>query len=108
MTVQEIGDAEFGTDVVHASLERPIIVDFWAAWCGPCKQIAPVLDEISDAYPGVTVLKMETDMNPTTTTRYEVTSVPTIIVFQDGEPVRSIMGARPKTALIRELSEWLK
>jgi thioredoxin 1 len=105
LTASEISDEEFHAEVMLS--DRTVIVDFWAAWCQPCRQISTVLSEIAQDYPNVKVVQINTDQNPRTTTGYSVSSVPTVIVFQNGEAVRSIIGARSKSGLLRELSEYL-
>lgn len=85
-----------------------VLVDFWAAWCGPCKMVAPVLDEIAgENADKITVAKLDIDANPATARDYQVMSIPTMIVFQDGKPVKQIVGARPKAALLSDLADYL-
>ena len=88
--------------------DLPVIVDFWAEWCGPCKMVAPVLEEIAAENEGkVVVVKLNTDENPEITRRYQVMSIPTMSVFSGGEVVKSIVGAKPKAALLRDLEAYL-
>lgn len=83
-----------------------ILVDFWADWCGPCKMVAPILDDISNET-GLTVGKLNIDENPVKTQEYSVQSIPTMVLFKDGSPVHTIMGAMPKHRLMKELAEWI-
>jgi len=101
-----VTDESFDTDVLKS--DKPVLVDFWAAWCGPCKMVAPVLDEIAgENRDKITVAKLDIDANPATARDYQVMSIPTMIVFQDGKPVKQIVGARPKAALLSDLADYL-
>lgn len=83
-----------------------VLIDFWAAWCGPCKKISPILDEISEET-GLLVGKLNVDENPEKTIEYKVSSIPTMVLFKDGKPVHVISGAKPKHVMVKELSEWI-
>ncbi|MET8699301.1 thioredoxin [Kitasatospora sp. NPDC058032] len=97
-----VTDATFDADVLKS--DKPVLVDFWAEWCGPCRQVAPVLEEIAaDEQDKLTIAKLDVDANQQTAAAYNVISIPTLILFKNGEPVKQITGARPKAALLREL-----
>lgn len=100
-------DANSFKDEVLSS-DKPVLVDFWATWCGPCKMVAPVLEEIADENPDkITVAKLDIDQNPSVARDYQVMSVPTLLLFKDGEPVKQIVGAKPKAALLSDLQDYL-
>jgi thioredoxin 1 len=85
---------------------RLVLVDFWAEWCGPCRKVSPILDEISNET-GLLVGKLNIDENPEKTMEYQVSSIPTMVLFMDGKPIHSVIGAKPKHLMMKELSEWL-
>lgn len=100
----EVSDASFAQDVLSSN--TPVLVDFWATWCGPCRMVAPVLEEIASENSGhLTVAKLDVDANPETARDFQVVSIPTLILFKDGQPVKRIVGAKGKAALLRELSD---
>jgi thioredoxin 1 len=101
----KVTDSSFSNDVLGA--DGPVLVDFWAEWCGPCRQVAPVLEEIAGEQQGkLTIAKLNIDENPETARNYQVMSIPTMAVFHKGELVKTIVGARPKAAILRELTEF--
>ena len=102
----DVTDATFKSDVIDS--DKTVVVDFWATWCGPCRMVAPVLDEIAGEHKDkITVAKLDIDVNQQTAQRYQVMSIPTMIVFQNGRPVKQIVGARPKAALLNDLADYL-
>jgi thioredoxin 1 len=103
---KDVTDATFADDVLQA--DGPVLVDFWAEWCGPCRMVSPVLDEIAGEHKGkITVVKVNIDENPRIARDYQIMSIPTMSVFQKGEIVKSIVGAKPKGALLKDLADYL-
>ncbi|MGW3099108.1 thioredoxin family protein [Streptomyces sp. NPDC001102] len=104
--VSEVTDADFTTEVIGSSL--PVLVEFTADWCPPCRQMGPVLSALAaEERERLKVVQLDVDTNPETTNAYKVLSMPTFMVFRDGEPVRSMVGARPKRRLLAEIEEAL-
>lgn len=106
MKPRQVTDSSFESEVLSAS--GPVLVDFWAEWCGPCKAIAPALEELADEMSGrVTIAKINIDENPQTPTKYNVRGIPTLILFKNGEQVERLLGAMPKQAIMSKLSRHL-
>jgi thioredoxin 1 len=97
-------DTTFDEEIAGST--EPVLVDFWAEWCGPCKMIAPILDQIAEEHAGkIKIAKLNVDDNPDIARRFDVMSIPTLIVFQDGQPVKRMVGAKGKGQLLEELSD---
>ena len=102
----DVTDATFDAEVLKS--DRPVLVDFWAEWCGPCKRMAPLLEELAAEHGDkLKVVKLDTDANTATAAKYGITSIPTLNVYSGGEVVKSITGAKPKPLLVRELEDYL-
>ena len=103
---KETTDATFDTDVLMN--DKPVIVDFWAPWCGPCRAVAPILEELAAEHGDkVSIVKLNTDEKPEITSRYGITGIPTMNVYVKGEVVKTLVGALPKPKLVRELSDFI-
>jgi thioredoxin 1 len=101
-----VTDATFDAEVLKS--EKPVVVDYWAEWCGPCRMVAPVLEEIATEHADkISVVKINIDDNPQVAQRYGILQIPTLNVFSGGEVVKQVIGAKPKSALLRDLAEFI-
>ncbi|MCH7488509.1 MAG: thioredoxin [Chloroflexi bacterium] len=99
---RDVSDSDFEQEVLKAT--KPVLVDFWAPWCGPCRMVAPVVEELSEEYDGkMEFVKLNTDDNPITAGKYGIRSIPTLLVFKEGEPVGKIVGFKPKSDMKKSL-----
>ncbi|MFE4305082.1 MULTISPECIES: thioredoxin [unclassified Streptomyces] len=106
MALKTVTDASFEEDVLKSN--KPVLVDFWAEWCGPCRQIAPSLEAIAAEHGEIEIVKLNIDQNPATAAKYGVMSIPTLNVYQGGEVVKTIVGAKPKAAILRDLEAFVE
>ena len=105
-SARDVTDQNFATEVLAS--DKPIMVDFWAEWCGPCRAVSPILDQIATEHADkIDVVKLNVDDNPETAMKYQITSIPTMKVFRAGEVVKTVIGAKPKPALEADLQEFL-
>ena len=103
--MRAVTDETFDAEVLQAG--GPVVVDFWAPWCGPCKAIEPALEELAETHDGVRFVKLDIDENPRVADRYGVLSIPTVMLFEDGEPRETVIGARPRAHFEHAFERWL-
>jgi thioredoxin 1 len=103
--VKEVTDETFEADVLQA--DGPVVVDFWAPWCGPCRAVAPILEQLAEQAPTISFTKVNIDDNPNYASRYGVLSIPTVILFENGEPQQTVIGARPRSYFENAFGNWL-
>ena len=103
--MRDVTDTSFEADVLQAS--GPVVVDFWAPWCGPCRAVHPILEQLAGEHPGIEFVKVNIDENPGFASRYNVLSIPTVILFEDGEAQETVIGARPRSYFEQAWASWL-
>ena len=103
--MRDVTDTSFEADVLQAS--GPVVVDFWAPWCGPCRAVHPILEQLAGEHPGIEFVKVNIDENPSFASRYNVLSIPTVILFEDGEAQETVIGARPRSYFEQAWASWL-
>ena len=103
--MRDVTDQSFQADVLDA--EGPVVVDFWAPWCGPCRAVHPILEQLAEAHAGIEFVKVNIDDNPSYASRYGVLSIPTVILFEGGEARQTVIGARPRSYFERAWADWL-
>ncbi|MFN4847663.1 MAG: thioredoxin [Rhodoluna sp.] len=107
MSAKHVTTSSFQADVLSSA--KPVLVDFWAEWCGPCRMVSPILDEISAEHGDkLTIVKVNVDEEPGLAQQYGITSIPALHVFQNGQVVKQIIGAKPKPSLLADLSDFIK
>lgn len=104
-TIATVTDGNFESDVLKSG--KPFLLDFWAPWCGPCRAVGPILEEIAGEEDRVAIGKLNVDENPQTAMKFDVMSIPTMILFKDGAPAKVIVGAQPKKALLEQITPFL-
>ncbi len=105
--IKDVTEQDFEREVIERSKKVPVVVDFWAAWCGPCRVVAPVLEDIAAERDDLRIVKLNVDENQQTAAAFEVLSIPTMILFKNGEAVKKVIGAYPKRKLVQELEPAL-
>lgn len=103
--ITQVTDGNFDDSVIGS--DKPFVLDFWAPWCGPCRMMEPVLKEVAEEYGAITVGKLNVDENPTTATKFDILSIPTMLVFVNGQVAKKLVGAMPKKRLVEELAPWV-